>query len=102
MLTTYTPVKQGGQYRFTETKPEKDDWTTTVSRLVIWTAFRPCPFHVERFHHGLGFATGLILYGKAQVQANSLDIDNITISLSYSKEYAITFVTAEASLGNGN
>ena len=42
------------------------------------------------------------LYGKAQAQANSLEIYNLAISLSHSKEYAIAFVTGETIPGNGN
>ena len=36
------------------------------------------------------------LYGKAQNQANGLGLDNLVISLSHSREYAIAFVTGEA------
>ena len=35
------------------------------------------------------------LYGKAQNQASSLGLDNLAISLSHSKEYAIAIVTGE-------
>jgi holo-[acyl-carrier protein] synthase len=35
------------------------------------------------------------LYGKAQNQANSLGLNNFTISLSHSKEYAIACVIGE-------
>ena len=35
------------------------------------------------------------LHGKAQNQANGLGLDNLAISLSHSKEYAIAFVTGE-------
>jgi len=35
------------------------------------------------------------LYGKAQNQAKGLGLDNLAISLSHSKEYAIAFVTGE-------
>jgi len=35
------------------------------------------------------------LYGKAQNQANGLGLDNLTISLSHSKEYAIACVIGE-------
>ncbi len=35
------------------------------------------------------------LHGKAQEQANSLGLDNLAISLSHSKEYAIAFVISE-------
>lgn len=35
------------------------------------------------------------LYGNAQNQANDLGLDNLAISLSHSKEYAIAFVTGE-------
>ncbi len=42
------------------------------------------------------------LYGKAQAQADSLEIDNLAISLSHSKEYALAFVTGETIPGNGN
>ena len=35
------------------------------------------------------------LHGKAQNQANSLGLNNFAISLSHSKEYAITFVVGE-------
>ncbi len=36
------------------------------------------------------------LYGKAQNQANGLGLDNLAISLSHSKEYAIACVASEA------
>jgi holo-[acyl-carrier protein] synthase len=36
------------------------------------------------------------LYGKAQNQANGLGLDNLAISLSHSKEYAIACVIGEA------
>lgn len=36
------------------------------------------------------------LYGKAQNQANGLGLDNLAISLSHSKEYAIACVVGEA------
>ena len=36
------------------------------------------------------------LYGKTQNQANSLGLDNLAISLSHSKEYAIALVAGEA------
>ena len=35
------------------------------------------------------------LYGKAQNQAHSLGLDNLAISLSHSKEYAIALVVGE-------
>jgi len=35
------------------------------------------------------------LYGKAQNQAKDLGLDNLAISLSHSKEYAIAFASAE-------
>ena len=35
------------------------------------------------------------LYGKAQNQAHSLGLDNLAISLSHSKEYAVAFVIGE-------
>ncbi len=35
------------------------------------------------------------LYGKAQNQADSLGLDKLTISLSHSKEYAISLVVGE-------
>ncbi len=35
------------------------------------------------------------LYGKAQSQAKDLGLDNLAISLSHSREYAIAMVTAE-------
>ena len=35
------------------------------------------------------------LYGNAQNQANGLGLDNLAISLSHSKEYAIAFVSGE-------
>jgi len=49
-----------------------------------------------------GGKPSLRLHGKAQAQANSLEIDNLAISLSHSKEYAIAFVTGETIPGNGN
>ena len=36
------------------------------------------------------------LYGKAQNQADSLGLDNLAISLSHSREYAIACVVSEA------
>ena len=36
------------------------------------------------------------LYGNAQNQAHSLGLDNLGISLSHSKQYAIAMVTGEA------
>jgi len=36
------------------------------------------------------------LYGKAQNQADSLGLDNLAISLSHSREYAIACVASEA------
>ncbi|GAH31969.1 unnamed protein product, partial [marine sediment metagenome] len=36
------------------------------------------------------------LYGKAQNQANGLGLNNLAISLSHSKEYAIACVAGEA------
>ena len=39
------------------------------------------------------------LYGKAQNQADSLDLAKMTISLSHSKEYAVAFVVGEAKEG---
>jgi len=36
------------------------------------------------------------LYGKAQNQADSLGLNNLAISLSHSREYAIAFVSSEA------
>jgi holo-[acyl-carrier protein] synthase len=38
----------------------------------------------------------LRLYGKAENQANDLGLNNLTISLSHSKEYAIACVVGEA------
>ncbi len=35
------------------------------------------------------------LYGKAKEQARHLDLTNLAITLSHSKEYAIAFVTGE-------
>jgi len=35
------------------------------------------------------------LHGKAQSQANRLGLDNLAISLSHSKEYAVAFVVGE-------
>ena len=40
------------------------------------------------------------LYGKAQAQAKNLDIDNIAISLSHSKEYAIALVIGDTKRGS--
>ncbi len=37
------------------------------------------------------------LYGKAQIQANSLGLGSLAISLSHSKEFAIAFVVGETS-----
>ncbi len=39
------------------------------------------------------------LHGKAQNQADSLDLDRLAISLSHSKEYAIAFVVGETKKG---
>jgi len=39
------------------------------------------------------------LYGNAQNQANGLGLDNLAISLSHSREYAIAFVTGETKRG---
>ena len=39
------------------------------------------------------------LYGKAQNQAGSLSLNNLAISLSHSKEYAIACVAGEAKAG---
>ena len=36
------------------------------------------------------------LYGKARDQAGSLGLDNLAISLSHSREYAIAYVAGEA------
>ena len=36
------------------------------------------------------------LYGKAQKEANSLGLDNLAISLSHSREYAIAFVVGSS------
>ena len=36
------------------------------------------------------------LYGKAQVQANYLHLENLVISLSHSREYALAVVIGEA------
>ena len=36
------------------------------------------------------------LYGNAQIQADSLGLGSLAISLSHSKEYAIAFVVGEA------
>ncbi len=39
------------------------------------------------------------LYGKAQNQADSLGLDELAISLSHSKEYAVAFVVGETKKG---
>ncbi len=39
------------------------------------------------------------LYGKAQSQADSLDLEKLALSLSHSKKYAIAFVVGEVERG---
>ncbi len=49
---------------------------------------------VERFSEPSGRPV-VHLYGKAQNQASSLGLSNITVSLSHSKEYAIALAAGE-------